>query len=544
MYTILLVDDDAVFRTQMKSRMNWEEEGFVIVSEAHNGRDAIEIIGTCRPDIIITDISMPVINGIELIDYVSEFYKGIQIIALSAYNDFDYVRGSLKGGALDYLLKNELSNENLLKILRTAAGKVASKNVQASIPPVLNREKSIQEFLILLISGCVNNREEIMTTLSELDLEMLTKGLIVAVMEPDNDRLKKDLDESEYYKFLYSIKSILQESANSSRGALVTVIGRSRILVLIPMLERSIRIFQDHYRKVLANMRDNVSRFMNENVSFGVSKLCTDITGLSPYYEQAVEILESKRFQGKTSFIAEADNELKENKIITLDLSVEREIYASIRGKSDTASSTIVRRIFDCFLEEGRSKEDIQMVLAELLNIVMKEIQDNDISIEQVFQEDNLSYQTLHEYQKLPELKEWFAGVFDRLDRFYAKNRLTAQYNEITKKSIHYMDNNYKLRISLSDIAKAVSVNSSYLSRLFKNDTGINIMDYLNKIRIEKSAMLIMEGKLSLKSIADEVGIQSYNHFFKLFKKYYGVTPGEYKQNIVSNGSDIDYKIK
>ena len=538
MFTILLVDDDAVFRTQMKSRINWEEEGFVIVSEAHNGKEAIEMIETCKPDIIITDISMPVINGIELIDYVSEFHKEIQIIALSAYNDFDYVRDSLKGGALDYLLKNELSNEYLLKILRAAASRLAEKNVQGSIRPVLNREKSIQEFLILLISGCINSREEILASLRELGLEMLAKGLIVAVMEPDNERLKKDLDESEYYKFLYSTKSIMQESVNSSRGALVTVIGRNRILVLIPILGRSMRAFQDHYRKVLANMRDNVSRFLNEKVSFGVSKLCTDITRLSPYYEQAVEILESKRFQGKTSFIAEADSELKDNGIITLDVGVEREIYASIRGKSDTAASTIVRRIFDGFLKEGRSKEDIQIVLAELLNIVMREIQDNNISKEQIFQEDNLSYQTLHKYRNLPELKEWFTGVFDRLDQFCAKSRLTAKYNEITRKSIRYMEKNYRSRISLRNIAKEVSVNSSYLSRLFKNDTGINIMDYLNKIRIEKSAALIREGKLSLKSIADEVGIPSYNHFFKLFKKYYGVTPGEYKQKTESNGSD------
>ncbi len=544
MFTILLVDDDAVFRTQMKSRMDWEKEGFVIVSEARNGREAIERIETFRPDVIITDISMPVINGIELIDYVSEFHKGIQIIALSAYNDFDYVRGSLKSGALDYLLKNQLNNKCLMEILKTAADKLSANRLHKSSQPIVNREKAIQEFLILLISGCAGNRTEIQTRLQELGLEMLEKGLVAAVMESDNERLKKDLDESEYYKFLYSIKSILQESANASKGALVTVIGHNRILILIPALERSLRLFQDHYRKVLVNMSENVRRFMNENVSFGVSSLCVDIMELSSYYDQAVVILESKRFHGKTSFIAEDGSELKDKKIITMDIGIEQALYASIHGKSDTAPDTIVRTIFDGFMEDGCSSEDIQMVLAELLNIVTREIRDIGIPAQQIFQEDNLTYQTLHKFKNLPEMKEWFANIFERLNQYRKKYSVVSQYNENTRRSISYMEKNFCSRVTLGDIAKAVSINSSYLSRLFKNDTGINIIDYLNKIRIEKSAYLIQQGKVSLKNITDEVGIQNYNHFFKLFKKYYGITPGEYKQKIGSNGFEPDNENK
>ncbi len=546
MFTILLVDDDAVFRTQMKSRMDWEKEGYVIVSEARNGREAIECIETCRPDIIITDISMPVINGIELIDYVSECHKEIQVIALSAYNDFDYVRGSLRKGALDYILKNQLSNEYLLEILQAASGRLSESRRQESCQPSVNREKAIQEFLILLLSGCVSSREEIRKRLQELGMEMLEKGLAAAVMEPDNERLKKDLDEGEYYQFLYSVKSIMEESANSDRGVLTAIIGRNRILVLIPLLERNLRLFQDHYRKLLVGMRDNVKRFMNENISFGVSSLCTDVIKLPIYYGEAAGILESKRFQGKTFFIAEAGNDQKAQKILTLDIGLEREICKSIQGKTDTAPDTIVRRIFDGFIEDGCSNEDIQMVLAELLNIVTREIRESDIPAEQIFQEGSLSYQTLHKFKNLLELKEWFAGIYERLDQFIRKSRSTSRYNENTRKSIDYMERNFCSRVSLGDIAKAVSVNSSYLSRLFKNDTGINAMDYLNKIRMENSARLISEGKFTLKSIADKVGIQNYNHFFKLFKKYYGITPGEYKQKVEEDrsGGDFEKQVK
>lgn len=120
MYSILIADDDTAFRTRMKSLINWEKEGYIIIDEARNGKEAIEKIESLEPDIVITDICMPVINGVELIDYVAKFKKNISIIALSGYNDFNYVRDSLINGAEDYLLKNQLSPDKLLQVLNSA----------------------------------------------------------------------------------------------------------------------------------------------------------------------------------------------------------------------------------------------------------------------------------------------------------------------------------------------------------------------------------------------------------------------------------------
>src|SRR5690554_5252514 len=98
MYSILIVDDDTVFRTRMKSIIDWEKAGYTIITEARNGKEAIEKIETFEPDIVITDISMPIIDGVELIDYVTKYKKDTSIIALSGYNDFHYVRSSLLNG--------------------------------------------------------------------------------------------------------------------------------------------------------------------------------------------------------------------------------------------------------------------------------------------------------------------------------------------------------------------------------------------------------------------------------------------------------------
>lgn len=525
MYSVLIVDDDTVFRTRLKSLINWEKEGYVVIAEARNGKEAIEKMESLEPDIVITDISMPIINGIELIDYVAKFRKNTSIIAVSGYNDFNYVRDSLINGAEDYLLKNQLSAGRLIEVLRAAVRKLDSKNREE---PVFSEESLIQEFLLLMISGCIRSREEIESRLRKLHLEPLLQGLAVAVAEPDNGGLINNLDEDEYYKFIYSLSSIMKETVSPESEIVITIIGRNRILILFPLTSYNIGLFKDDCRKILARIKDNIMRLLGESVSFGVSDLCKDIIKLPYYYEQAVKNLEGNRFQGKTGFIAETEIAQAENRILTLDITDEKDLLDALKGKGEYTPAEVIKRIFDRF--DNCSSEDIQLVLAELLNILIREIQANNLSPEETFQENEINYQKVIKSMNIPELKDWFSDKYCKLQRCLSNLRTFRHYNENTQKAICYIEKNYSRDISLNDIADALNVNSSYLSRIFKNDTGQNIVEYLNKIRIEKAASLINEGKLPLKEIAFNVGIQNYYYFFKLYKKFTGITPGEYKK--------------
>ena len=526
MFSILIVDDDTVFRTRMKSIIDWEKEGYSIIAEARNGREAIEKIEEFNPDIVITDISMPVINGVELIDFVTKFKENTSIIALSGYNDFHYVRGSLIKGAEDYLLKNQLNADKLLDVLGSVSKKLISKNTYKPKHTIVNKDTLIQEFLLLLISGCAGSKEEIHSRLKRLDIENLIQGVVVIVAEPDNNELIGNLSESEYYKYLYSINCILKESVSSDSGAVITIVGRNRILILIPVSNPT--LYKEKCRRLLSRMNNNVIRFLNEPISFGVSGFCKDITELSYYYEQAVKTLVENRFQGKSSFIAEANVEQKTSKILTLDVTDEKDIIESLRREDDFTTDVVINRIFNKF--NNCSSENIQLVLAELLNIIIREMRANNISDDTVLQQDELNYRTIINTMNIPELKDWFIEKYRRLYQCLLRYRTFTHYNENTKKAIDYIEKYFYRNISLSDIAAAINVNSSYLSRVFKNDTGFNITDYLNKTRVEKAISLIDDGKYPLKVISYKVGIQNYNYFFKLFKKFIGVTPSEYKK--------------
>lgn len=528
MFSILIVDDDTVFRTRMKSIIDWEKAGYTIIAEARNGKEAIEKIEAFEPDIVITDISMPIINGVELIDYVTKFKEDTSIIALSGYNDFHYVRSSLLSGAEDYLLKNQLNTNKLLNVLDSAANKLSSRKKDNPRQTIVITDTLIQEFLLLLISGCAGTREEVHLRLQRLQAESLLHGVTVAVTEPDNNELIKKLSESEYYKFLYSVSSIMKESVSSDSGTVITIIGRNRVLVLVPINNSSLSLFKENCHRMLAQMNGNVMRFLGESMSFGVSDFCRDIMELPYYYEQAAKALVANRFQGKSSFIAEVSNKPKTKKILTLDITDEKDIIDSLRGKNDFASDIVIDRIFNKF--DNCNSDDIQLVLAELLNIIIREIRDNNLPADKIFQHSELNYQEIINTMNIQELKDWFIKRYCKLHQCLLHVQAYKCYNENTRKAIYYIEENYFRNISLNNIAAAININSSYLSRLFKNDTGLNVTEFLNKTRVEKSVSLIDEGKYSLKEISYKVGIKNYNYFFRLFKKIIGVTPSEYKR--------------
>ena len=126
---VLIVDDDYMARTHIKSLVNWNKEGFEICGEAANGKAAIEIIDKKAPDIVITDMSMPVFDGASLIKHLEQNYPDIKAIAVSGYDDFDYVRKSMKSGAIDYLLKHKLDSPTLMEVLNVASSLILRKGI-------------------------------------------------------------------------------------------------------------------------------------------------------------------------------------------------------------------------------------------------------------------------------------------------------------------------------------------------------------------------------------------------------------------------------
>jgi two-component system response regulator YesN len=172
------------------------------------------------------------------------------------------------------------------------------------------------------------------------------------------------------------------------------------------------------------------------------------------------------------------------------------------------------------------------MVSSEMIHVVNKVAKQFDVEIFKIYSNEEIPYSKLQKYGSITDIKQWIISIYDKTITLIDELKINPGYSENTKKAIAYIYANYQNNISLRDVSEHIGVNSSYLSRVFKEDCDVGFIEYLNVLRVEKAKLMIEEGKLKLKDIVTVVGFSNYNYFFKVFKDITGLTPLEYEESL------------
>ncbi len=516
MINLLLVDDDALFRVQFRGMADWEKAGFHIVAEARNGREAIEAIERAKPDVILTDISMPVMDGIGLIEYVSAYHSEIPVVALSAYDDFDYVRASLKNGAQDYLLKSGINDESLLAVLKGLTARKPSGMGNQSVD-----RRDVEEFYFLALAGWFPTPNALNARAVKLGIVLPQQGAfpIVARMDPSNRVRTQSEDRAGIGD---AALSFLREIIGRSIVDMVCIVP-DKVFILYPASTNGWPALP--YRENLRLAADNVQRFLGESISFGVGDLCVALSDLPSGYKQACARLEATRFLGGRGFIAHSDVPNEPQTSFAMGISEAQEIASILRSGDEASMKKALDALFGRLESEGCSASDLTFVYAELIHILLQISRENDIEK----RSDDIP--ALESFERIDDLRAWFLARFSA-----AQGDLRARegrnYTEYTRAAIQYMRKNFHKKISLRNIASELNLNASYLCRLFKEDTGETLTGWLNALRLDEAERLLKTRDLPIREIADRVGIGNYNHFFTMFRESRGITPAEYRKNL------------
>jgi two-component system response regulator YesN len=538
MLKVLIVDDNALSRTDLKTMIAWESSGFYISGEASNGINALKLMENDLPDIVITDINMPLMNGIELIDYLEQHSPQVRIIALSAYDDFNYVRQSMKKGAMDYVLKHQLDGVYLLEILQAAGSSILKyrneMDRQNEIYVELSNSKAFlrQEFIRKLLEGGILGIDEIKSKLDALDIQIDMESLVVTVVEIDDFRLieekftPKEVDIL-IKTFMDISKEILGEwehsvIVHSSKGKFILILSLGKIVSVMYMYNR--------INTLLNRIRSGIKKYLNITACFGVSKVCKEILGLHQAYREAETILKGKFYKGKNGiFIENTSNKLEEG-FFCLDIKDEKAIYKALKNLDYENVERLIEEVFEKISNLRLSSKSTQMICAELINIVNKVSKDTGIEVSKLYVSEDIPYNMIQKYETLMEIKEWVLALYTKLISILERTKIGGQLSEVTKKAVEFIHRNYRTDVSLRDVADFAGVSSSYVSRLFKEECRMGFAEYLNHIRVENAKQYIENGELKLKEIVTCVGFNNYNYFFKVFKETVGMTPLEYEQ--------------
>ena len=530
MLKVLIVDDDALARTNIKNLFDWEGNGYILCGEAQNGQEAIQIIEEQLPDVVITDISMPGVNGVELIDYLEKNYPHIKKLALSGYDNYDYVRSSLKNGAIDYILKHTLDENTLRNILDTVSKELISdKNEREQ--KIESRAVLKQKFIRQLINGEVSDLSEIEHKLDTNGLKLDTRNLVLILFELDDFTvLSEKFTAKEISNLISSIDDICDEILKSLPKSAVSHVDGGKFIIFLSFLDsRSDLYIYSLLVTIMDRIKVSIKRYLNVTACFSYSRVYNYITETRKHYKEAELVLEQRFFQGKDTVINDTNDKAKSEQL-NLSLSDEKIIISAVKSLEKSKVEKCIKDIFDRIKSEKYTYNSIQMICSELINIINRVSRETELDIRLIYNNNEVPYNQMKRLETIDEVKCWILQIYNKLIGILSEARFNTNYNEYTRKAMAFIMKNHASNISLNDAADYIGINSSYLSRVFKDDCGMGFVEYLNNTRVEKAKQIIECGNTKLKDVSQVVGFNNYPYFTKVFKDIINMTPQEYEK--------------
>lgn len=536
MYKLMIVDDELLMRVGIRSMLDWEEYNFYVVGEAGNGKEALELALEVTPDLIITDIKMPIMDGLQLIQESSRVLKTCKYVILSNFDEFDYVKTALKLGATDYLIKSEITETSLIELLTTIEQKLQSENVNPTNTPTMAQDysKSLRHlkdsFFQDVVSGFISEKD-IVTKAEELHFRIRSDQLVVIkfIVNYYEDAKRKYVEKGE--KLLrFSILNIMEEIIPSKWEKEIFVENSSEYWVIVNVLSESKSVHADLNKlcnKLLSSIRD----FMNLSLTAGVSTIVSGFQCIRKACQEAESALRQGFFTGSNQILYYEDviraparkevngilNPEQERDFLKLWISKDNKKAADflegIRSELETvrADENSIRRQYIMVLETMHSHVSRA---TERANPSFTEKSPYEIVLKGEYWED------IHQ------------DILAHIAYYFKTDSQFMQELTYTDLAIELIDKYYAEDISLQSIASQINVNPSYLSRLFKQDKGENFISYLTRVRIEHAKAYLMSRELRVYEIADKVGYHNYTYFSKIFKKTVGHSPEEYRERL------------
>lgn len=531
MYKILLVDDEVLVRTNLKLLLQKFSSEYTVCGEAGDGVTGLEQTNLMRPHIIFTDMKMPNMDGVEFCRKVRDSYPEITLVALSNYDDYSYVRGALKNGAVDYILKHKLSEEYLetiLKELKKSAPAAGTTNHLTENTLNVLRQK----FVSNLMAHNFLSSDEVDTTLKMLGISLATTQVLPIILSIDNYTQLSQNSTIGYLSTLeFSILNIGNEILGQYPSGLMTHIEKENYCILLSFCNtRSQARINEMIQSVLQQLSSNYKSFLNISSSFSIGEICDNIMSVDISYRKALEAMQLRFYSGNHSILHSKDIAVPKNSLSGLDYTLEKRLLALVTNGDYNSVHENMDPIFEDMIQKKETIANMQMVCTDLISIITRISKKSGIPLTAIFKDQIQPNQIFTHLSTLIEVQNWFLESFKNLCE-EIKLQLPGDSNYV-KSAIACINRDYSKTISQQSVADEIGISVGYLSTIFKAETGQGFSDYLNSVRIRNATQMLDSGEYDLHKISMECGFQDYAYFFKVFKKKVGITPKNYMKSI------------
>ncbi len=522
MYKVLLADDELLDLEGMRRFIPWSELGLEVVEAVSNGFMACEVMDRHPIDILVTDVNMPNMSGLELAKIAIEKKSNVRIIFVSGYQDFHYVKEALSLKACSYVLK-PMDDMELIDSLRGITEELKLEEQQREAEENYRHMKPMaqNDLLVRLLEGELvwDRSDSLMKLAASYGLNHLEGPFRSAVLEIDDLHwLKSKEMENDAHKLENCLKQVYE--IIYSNGLYHCKLTRNRLAVVLhgQGLDRS-----------LEEIRGSIDSTISMSVTVGLGEEVEHISALTQSYKQALEALDGKMFFGRGQVINYEDvrraPELNDAK--TLDIRLD----ALFKAMSNYDLVRVHDEIDNLFKSVStlRSKFTVYNLAMYIVFKLDHYLQGLDEDLFEMLGMELHSLDVVLKFEMMGDIRSWLVRKVFEISEKIRKKRATKN-SRLIREILKTMKERTKENITLKDIAEQFSFSPNYLGHLFKEETGKNFSEMLISMRMEQARELLKNPTLKIYEVADQVGYRYMPYFSRQFKETYGITPMEFRK--------------
>ncbi|WP_308636357.1 response regulator [Paenibacillus silvisoli] len=534
MFRLFIVDDNRFERNGIRESVDWRSLGIEVVGTFANGLEALSKMDELKPHIVITDIAMPLMNGVEMSERIRKSHPDVKIIFISCHSDFEFAQSAVNLGIYGYVLKPIIADELERAIEKVLAEFTAQHREQIERDRMLQQLEGMlplvrEQFLKEVLLGNFRNEAEIRERISFLALPITDQAAMSVIsMKCPRAESRSSMDA---YFHSYSIKNLIARAETGTRALYPVQMSADDYAVIV--FDRD-----DDKQGVFdtaVQLSTAIHAELGVQATMGISVSSQGLTELERLYKQSQQALNTRFYSGSNPIIRfeEIDDRSDAESPFEEMPSLE-EIYQDMKALMSFGNGQDIEEFIGKYLNEDRVRhgenhvKGFALLFAHMTGILLMEANQ---SVKDIFGDDRSVWVTLNRMSTKEDVVQWirqtFAAIKERsTDRNASKN---AKIIGAIKQMIH---DNYREQLSMEDISKSVYLSARHANGLFKKETGQTIFDYLIQFRIEKAKHLLKEDSSKVAAVADAVGYVNPSYFILAFKKNVGMTPAEFKSRI------------
>ena len=531
-YKVILVDDEEEVIDVIERKIHWDMLGFDVVGSANNGVKALELVEKLQPDVVITDIKMPYMDGLELSRRLNNDYQNIHIIIFTGFDEFEYAKEAVHLEIEEYMLKpiNALELSDCLKRVKNSLDKEREEKLNVEkLANYFNASLPVLQtnLFVSLIEGRVSE-SDYEKFLVAYQIDMKGPLYCCAVFHTSEHHVPDGMNP-----LLLSMsveQQIKDRIADTWKCKVFTYLGNTVLIIEIASED------------AMAELTDACDRFcrwayrvMGAVVTAGIGRVCDSLLNINNSYEGAREAVSYRVLYGTQRAINIAEIAPKEQKAAVQyeDANMHELIKSIYLGKRDAIEGAVHDEI-EKLHRSAQTMNRYKLTLMEMVGTFYRFCANNFIDF------DNFSGGISNPYEKVPEMDEvtltaWLIDTSMAIGEELKNARNNTSRRMVTDAQNMVVDRYMEPDLSLDTVCSELGVSNSYFSSVFKKETGKAFISYLTDYRMDHAVNLILETNEKSYKIAEQVGYQDANYFSYVFKKRFGMSPSKYRTEHAGN---------